>query len=242
VKDGALTGTKRGYSLMDVTVLPEGIEVIGKDAMRGFECAMLVMPRTLKRIQESAFENACIDDIDFGDCKLEVIEDNAFCNCEVKAALPDSVRSIGWGGVYGLEINCGKRLRLPGSLRYLGDYALCLKGIEDIEVDAGLVRAQSNLAHSILGSLECGQWALVHVCRWNKEKYGFVLYQDEKHGCVWGETVWPFIGDKGFDFRKYDWHIWSMHDKSCYPGMVANRLFWHARLDSRSKAEYTRST
>ena len=82
-------------------VIPEGIEVIGKDAFlsKRFQhnnIKSVKFPDSLKEIEEKAFSQ-CVDltDIQFGN-GLECIEKNAFSSCIglEEIVLPDSLRVI----------------------------------------------------------------------------------------------------------------------------------------------------
>lgn len=82
-------------------VIPEGIEIIGKDAFlsnrfQHNNIKSVKFPDSLKKIEEEAFSQ-CVDltDIQFGN-GLEYIEKNAFSSCREleEIVLPDSLRVI----------------------------------------------------------------------------------------------------------------------------------------------------
>ena len=172
-------------------VIPEGIEIIGKDAFmsKRFQhnnIKSVKFPDSLKKIEEAAFFQ-CIDltDIQFGN-GLQCIEKAAFTSCMVleKIVFPDSLRIIGSQAF----MNCSRlkhvvfnegllviepsafyactelnEFVLPKSLRVVGDESLQYARKVTIHGDLpyNLMRAVSPISWTTNSEFYCRKWPKV---------------------------------------------------------------------------------
>jgi hypothetical protein len=233
VNDGRLTAHDEGLNMrraQDVAI-PEGVVIIGARTMRNFQCRKLTMPSTLKVIEKEAFQSACIDNIDFGDCKLARIEDLAFDRCRAKAELPDTVEYI--GALCNLSLAKGQKLKLPKSLKYIGMSALYLGGIIEVELQESLVMQDSNIAHWLHRCVPCKHWVTFRVFRDGNEVYRFV------HEGFWRIDLEEqnYIGLQGMLYHCYDDHFFSSSMR-CKVNMAAYRLVWPIDLPKDLEKKY----
>ncbi|MDR2749789.1 MAG: leucine-rich repeat domain-containing protein [Clostridiales bacterium] len=179
--EGILKECDIGYTrrLRSLTV-PESVVCIGKNSMCGLICNELIMPSTLKAIEQYAFKDAEIDHIDFKKCKLESIENGAFRDCTTRTELPDTVEYIGSGCEF--KLAKGKKIRLPKSLKYISMSSIKLDGIREVEVQEGMVRLDSNLARWLDHRLAFKKWIILRVFRDGEELYRFI-YNERWHLC-----------------------------------------------------------
>ena len=172
-------------------VIPEGIEVIGKNAFssKRFQrnnIKSVKFPDSLKKIEEEAFSQ-CVDltDIQFGN-RLECIEKNAFSSCRrlEEIVLPDSLRVIesmafaDCSKLKNIVFNEGlqvieqsafyicKNLNefvLPKSLRVVGDEALqyARKVTIHDELPHNLMRAVSPISWTTRSEYTHRNWPMV---------------------------------------------------------------------------------
>ncbi|MFA7673836.1 MAG: leucine-rich repeat protein [Clostridia bacterium] len=99
-----------------------GVEVvkIGEDAFRGKEIHRLIIPDTVKIIEESAFEWCGVSELTLGK-NVETINDNAFYNCKItNLMLPGNLKYIGDAAFLD---NFTTSIVIPDSVTYIGDYA-----------------------------------------------------------------------------------------------------------------------
>lgn len=103
-------------------VIPEGTTEISKGAFRGSDVKEVILPSTLVKIGEKAFEGCeKLSLIDFSRCKnLEEIGESAFwdCNSLKQVNLPDSIRKMSKYTFRSLE-----NIVFPASLEELDDSA-----------------------------------------------------------------------------------------------------------------------
>jgi hypothetical protein len=184
-----------------IVSLPDGFATIGEGALQSFCCRRLVMPPSLKTIRNKAFERACIDEIDFSQCKLENIESQAFTNGHIKAVLPDTVKYVGSGALLGLELEKDGMIKLPSSLFYIGIYALNLKDIRVLDVNESLVEPKSGLEDLILMSgNNISKWLILNVRR-----NGRLVCRVPMPECkCYMNYKNCYICDKGFNYSTFD--------------------------------------
>jgi hypothetical protein len=227
--DGRLIAkdNKLRKKLIDV-VVPEGVVRICAGVMRNFSCRKLIMPSTLKVIEEEAFQSARIDEIDFGSCKLERIEDRAFYGCATRAELPDTVEYI--GSDCGLSLMKEAKMKFPKSLKYIGSRSLYLMYVREVELQESMVALDSNL----LGWLEYGvglrSWVAIRVFRDDKELYRFV-FDDPWYDCT-------YIGSHGIIYDSYDRLYQYASSANSKAHMAAYRVFWPVDLPSKMEKKY----
>lgn len=106
-------------------VVPEGVEIIGDSAFCGSGIAGVVLPQSLKRIENYAFFNCYeMEEIDIPD-QVEWIGDYAFAACKLKEIrLPSGLQWIGDGAFDFYYSSCPDELVIPSGVRRIGQDAL----------------------------------------------------------------------------------------------------------------------
>jgi hypothetical protein len=231
IKGTVLRGLLRQYPRQEMIVIPEGVEVIGRKALLQANCKKLVMPSTLKEIREKAFYKADIDEIDFGDCKLQRIGSEAFYGCEAKTELPDTVEEIYQYGICSLNIIKGNTLRLPSSLRF---FSITYYGLHDVKVlEIGeKTFAQKMLIEDIFRrTLGSKSWITVKVIRLGVPFCEFIIFEEFNYEVFDSTDI--------FDYKKYDENILSdIKSISCKVNAAALRLLYPINLSSAYERYY----
>lgn len=120
-QNGTVSITKSPEATGDI-VIPEQVEIDGKtyditiieaEAFMSTEVNSVVLPNTIKRIGDYAFEGSSIKQISLGN-SVETIGEQAFGSCDITSIkLPDSLIELGWYAFEGTsitEIDFGKGL------------------------------------------------------------------------------------------------------------------------------------
>ncbi|MDR1639276.1 MAG: leucine-rich repeat domain-containing protein [Clostridiales bacterium] len=206
VRKGVLVSIEGPMSeyLMEV---PENVDTIGTEALKGIKCRVVRLPSTLKLIMKSAFEDACVNQIDFKSCsKLEEIGKRAFYGCNAKAKLPDCVAIIGEKGVNGLKLMDGDVLKLPRSLKHIGNEAFAVKKNAHVYAENSSLANGSNTVRSIIASIASPVYGLefyLHVLEGGVEAYSVLICTSGNH--LHQAIMKDFIeGEKGFQLELYD--------------------------------------
>lgn len=125
---------------VDPLVFPEGFETIGERAF--FSCRKLtgevVLPYTIKNIDDLAFGQAKITSINFPE-GLERIGDAAFFGCRLtEATLPNSCQNLDGSDIFSLNIEMLK-LRLPDGITTIPETIaqFCLK-LEEVYIPSSV--------------------------------------------------------------------------------------------------------
>ncbi|MDR2752419.1 MAG: leucine-rich repeat domain-containing protein [Clostridiales bacterium] len=215
--------------------LPDEIEEIGCRALKALNCQLLVMPRSLKIIRSKAFESARIGKIDFNGSNLLTIESQAFDYCRAQTVLPDSVKSIGDYAVLYLTLTKGETLRLPSSLRHLGESAVNLHSLRLLEVDERLVAEDSGLEDLIsVISSKYSRGLILGVIRDGKvvsrAPMPFAGYN-----CLYQERL---IGKNGFNYPAFDRWFRATTDRHVKSAIAAFRFMLPKGLTSDAIEAY----
>lgn len=119
--------------------LPDSIEIIDSRAFFNCRITSLKLPKSLRKIGASAFESAIeLLSIDFNDCALTTIDDNAFSSCSklVDIKLSNHVESIGSSAFEG----CSKVIEfsIPKSVSIIGvNVFSSMPDLRKIDVEEG---------------------------------------------------------------------------------------------------------
>jgi hypothetical protein len=185
----------------------------------------------LKEIREKAFYKADIDEIDFGDCKLQRIGREAFYGCTAKTELPDTVEEIYRYGIYQLGLNKGKTLRLPSSLKY---FYIPFVGWEDVEVlEVGeKIFTQKMLIEDIIRCLlGLKKWITVRVMRLGVSICELIIVENINYEVFDSTDI--------IDYKKYDENIVSkVTSMRCKVNAAALRLLYPFDLSSEYERHY----
>jgi hypothetical protein len=192
------------------------------------------MPSTLKVIEEGAFKNASIGDIDFGDCKLERIEHGAFDGCMASAKLPDTVEYI--GDNCELELVKENKIKLPKALKYMSAMSICLDSATEVELQESMISPASNFVHWLHNEVAGNDWVTVRVFRDEKELYRFI---HNEHWRV-DTSECNYIGPQGMIYDHYDNNFEGASPKLCKAHMAAYRLIWPTDLPEHIEKKYRR--
>jgi hypothetical protein len=240
IENNAITNFERGHAYPVVRV-PDGVEEIKPFALADLACTALVLPPSLKRIGHDAFSEASIYNIDFG-TGVKEIGSCAFKRCFARATLPESLESIGAFGVNELSISVENRVKLPKSLRYLGNSAIGLRNVTDIDVDESMVTERSNLANALVSALWQGLFVNVHVFREEEELYSFILARDfptdRKNDTYTWRACSLVIREDGLSYPDYDEAFRDMNNKRCKLKMAVMRLSNPVSMEKDAKAAY----
>ena len=117
IEDGVL---KKYNGNKKEIIIPDGVTVIGKEAFFLSEARKIVMPDSVKRLDEYAFDGlVCLRVIKMSR-GLEEIGENAFCNCRNLGSIkiPNGVKTIGKWAFKGCQKI--KYLSVPRSVTSLG--------------------------------------------------------------------------------------------------------------------------
>jgi hypothetical protein len=231
-----LRGLSRQYPRQEVLAIPEGVEAIGKEALTQANCEKLAMPYTLKEIKERAFFQAKIDEIDFGDCKLQRIGIEAFSGCKAKTELPDTIEEIDRGGIDSLAIKKGKTLKLPSSLRDFYGIGVSLKDVEVLEIGEKMLTNASFFERSTQMLLGWDEWITVRVTRMGALICEFVILGDYE-GYYSGYKLFDSLDV--FSYKKYDEKVVSkIKSLPCKVNAAALRLLLPIDLSSEYELHY----
>jgi hypothetical protein len=196
------------------------------------------MPSTLEVIDELAFLSADISVLDFADCKLEYVEENAFFFCETETKrIPDSIRTIRANALYFLKIGDGKTIKLPSSLRYIGRAAMKFSDASIVEADERTVASNSGLCSSIISSYhscEDERWLLMKVFREKRLVLEFVISSEFK---ALSELA-NLIEENKVNFELYDEWFDKIHNKQCKLEMARLRVKWPIDLSADLEIKY----
>ncbi|MDR1642703.1 MAG: leucine-rich repeat domain-containing protein [Clostridiales bacterium] len=235
IANGILSGYDRVPEKLDVVVLPKGVRVLCERSLEEFACRKLVMPSTMETIAEYAFKNADIGSIDFGGCKLQVIEDHAFENCKAKVErIPDSVHTIGAFGMYDLNIGDGKTIKLPRTLGNIGTNAINFAKASIVEVDED---SQSRLYSSVLSTFKLSRdddWLTLKVFRRKLLIQEFVI--SSEFGSVRGPR--QLMEWNGVNYQLYDKWFDKVQNKQCKLEMARLRVKWPIKLPVDLEIKY----
>jgi len=127
------------YDNCRTMILPEGLEVIGADALRGFmRLKDITIPAGVTEIGRRAFEDCrSLQFVTFAGTALRTVNDWAFYNCHNlrTLSLPEGVTTIGLAAFYGCSYLTD--LSLPSTLQSIDDsgFGLCSR-IQTISVRA----------------------------------------------------------------------------------------------------------
>ncbi|MDR2750182.1 MAG: leucine-rich repeat domain-containing protein [Clostridiales bacterium] len=216
--------------------VPEGIVCIGKDAMQKFRCPKLIMPSTLKTIEKRAFKDAIIEVFDFGECKLERIEDYAFERCTARAELPDTVEYIGANCDLKMDIEnkMESKIKLPKALKCISAIGINLNYVTEVELQESMIRQDSNLLNWLHSSISSGDWVTLQVFRDGKELYRLV------HDKRWrvDSNKYRYIGPQGILYDRYDSRFEDSLYSRCKVFMAAYRLIWPTDLPEDIEKKY----
>ncbi|MDR1640927.1 MAG: leucine-rich repeat domain-containing protein [Clostridiales bacterium] len=232
--DGRLTAHDKGSKMRRVkdVAIPEGVVVIGERVMENFRCHKLTMPSTLKVIEKYAFKGASIYDIDFGDCKLERIEDGAFSECAAVAELPDTVEYI--GNKCSLTLAKEQKLKLPKSLKHVGNSAIYLGDVSEVELQESMISEDSNISRWLYACVPYKHWVTFRVFRDGVELYRFV------HDGNWRTDVreYNYIEFQELLYECYDDLFDSSSSMLSKVHMAAYRLVWSKDMPSYVERKY----
>ncbi|MDR1640926.1 MAG: leucine-rich repeat domain-containing protein, partial [Clostridiales bacterium] len=230
--DGRLTAGANSLEMHEDVAVPEGVVSIGAGAMGWLRSRRLTMPSTLKVVEREAFMYAVIDEIDFGDCKLERIEDWAFHIGGARTELPDTVEYLGTECTF--RIAKEKKIKLPKSLKYISRSSIKLDDICEVEVQEGMIRLDSNLVNWLDFRLNYKKWVVLRVFRDDKELYRFV------HNERWrvDTSKYNYIGPEGMIYENYDNNFDNISSVQCKALMAAYRLVWPTDLPEDIEKKY----
>jgi hypothetical protein len=226
-----LRGLSRRYPRLEVIVIPEGVEVIGRKALFQASCKKLVMPSTLKEIKAYAFYQAEIGEIDFGDCKLKRIGSYAFSGCAAKTKLPDTVEEIYQYGISSLDIKKGKTLRLPSSLRFFNFICYDLYDVKVLEIGEKTFAQEMLIEDIFRRTLGYKIWITVRVMRLGVPICELIIFEEFNYEVFDSTDI--------FDYKKYDETIVSyIKSMSCKVNAAALRLLYPINLSSEYERYY----
>ena len=130
-------------------VLPEGVEVIRKNAFRGCpELSHVVLPQTLRIIEDGAFSECSLLESITIPPLVTSIPDNAFSFCREleRISLPEGLKSIG-DYAFNMCVRLNE-LSLPSTLETVGDYAFRKCRFNDLVLPPGVRELPQHLFFS----------------------------------------------------------------------------------------------
>ncbi|MDR1642697.1 MAG: leucine-rich repeat domain-containing protein [Clostridiales bacterium] len=242
IENNVITGYDNSH-VYGVLKVPEGVVGIKPFALAEIACKEIVLPKSLRKIEHDAFYAANIGRIEFGSQVAE-IGSCAFMNCRAKAILPEGIEKIGAFGVRELQLSSKHRLKLPKALRYLGNEAIGLLNVNDIDIDESLVADYTNMANCIVTSLREGGFVKVHVFQGDKEQYSFILARDHPTDRKFDTYTWRacslVIRENGISYKDYDVAFGELNDRKCKMEMAIARLDNPISLEKDAKAAYSK--
>jgi hypothetical protein len=167
------------------------------------------MPSTLEVIDELAFLSADISVLDFADCKLEYVEENAY----------------------------GTTIHLPNSLYGINRNLINFRCVSVLEVDEYTATRKSELYSSIMSSYNLCKdesWLLMKVFRGNQLILEFVVSSEFQS---FSNLIHLIEGNK-VNFKLYDEWFDKIHNRQCRLKMAVCRLKWLTDLPTDIMKKY----
>jgi hypothetical protein len=197
--------------------VPEKVAAIGPYAFRGVNGGKVLMPSTLEKIKDRAFDGARVTWVDFSRCEnFTEIGDYAFSDGLIGTVLPDTVESIGKFGAVRLLLKKKNAIRFPKSLKYIGDNAFEVKKSDHVYAELTSFCSGSNMINSLFESVSSRFFGLeftLHGMVDGVEVVELPIYSsgNELHKTLIKEGF--FESSYGFDFDNYDRGIRHTPDK-----------------------------
>jgi hypothetical protein len=226
---------KCGFYSDEIVTIPEGVEEIGAGAFYYSKAKKIILPSSLKRISARAF-TACQATIDFADCSLEVVEDDAFAYVSsFESDIPDSVKRMGshaFSGAKGFKNNV---LRIPKSLESYEMFSFKGHYAEIAAIDVSTLNSLPGILRAL--NQGCSSSIKVNVLENDETLFSLAIFEYETDALDAGLFVYPFLSE-GYNVEVYDKSFNYLRSNARRWEMALARLDVPYRLLEKYKAAY----